>query len=459
MPDNINAKILEMSMNAEEALRSANQAFVSADQALQRATPTPPAGLRNRAQRQWRRAYLMNNTKQLTRIDKVAVANMTRIANPPKSPKGFFSGVSGKGGILAPAGLSKQDMEAWRLEHNKRWKNMTRRERTRLQQQQSEELRSTGRKVVLRTTHYYRPRVAEEDGTQAGQIEELGKKETRKRAHSPAGVALKTGDDACDEDIKYDPATQTLHKAKKRCIDGAAAVMAPDPLDMQRHRSPETKVPVDEAVEVPDASEMLDERQYDGVISVNSDADFMKYVVDWDGHPVTYFDFGPLFKLSEYDPNAPSPFTLQFIPTTVPLTNTPSAHVDEILRKGAAFTDNVIQITAGNPELRQPLTDMGLIHLVAACPRLEYLSIHGGTNITDDSLSVVLEHCPFIRHIALCGADYEPNNLSGWPLLELVQGSAATLLDKIAVMNTAMDTETVRKLRESRPGLRVSARG
>lgn len=120
------------------------------------------------------------------------------------------------------------------------------------------------------------------------------------------------------------------------------------------------------------------------------------------------------------------------------------------------MTRTITQIVAGNPDLRIPLTDAGLARLASACPRLEYLSIHGAVRLSDEGLSAVVEHCVFIRRISLCGADFEPNRVRGSALLDVAERRVAVFLEKITLRNTAVETEAVRELRDARPLVRIS---
>ncbi|KAL0933931.1 uncharacterized protein CTRU02_210730 [Colletotrichum truncatum] len=170
------------------------------------------------------------------------------------------------------------------------------------------------------------------------------------------------------------------------------------------------------------------------VISANSDGEFIDRMADDYISPVGYFDFGPLFKFDD-------------------------THINKILRKGPMFTRQVIQITAGSPELRLPISDAGLVRLVAACPRLEYLSIHGATRLSETSFQAVVDSCVWIRHIALCGADFEPNTVYNLALHDLTERRVALFLNKIALKNTAVQPATVKKLRDARPNMKISADG
>ncbi|CCF37200.1 hypothetical protein CH063_08596 [Colletotrichum higginsianum] len=123
-----------------------------------------------------------------------------------------------------------------------------------------------------------------------------------------------------------------------------------------------------------------------------------------------------------------------------------------------ARTAKLTQITVGNSDCRNFLTDNGLEDLACGCPALEYLTIHGAVKISDRGFQAVIDKCPSIRRIALCGMDYEPNNVCGSALVKLMeQPFIALYLEGIVLRNTAVHPLTVRRLREHRNQLKISA--
>ncbi|TQN66251.1 hypothetical protein CSHISOI_09186 [Colletotrichum shisoi] len=123
-----------------------------------------------------------------------------------------------------------------------------------------------------------------------------------------------------------------------------------------------------------------------------------------------------------------------------------------------ARTAKLTQITVGNSDCRNSLTDDGLEDLACSCPALEYLTIHGAVKISDRGFQAVIDRCLSIRRIALCGMDYEPNNVCGSALVKLIeQPFAALCLEGIVLRNTAVHPLTVRRLREHRSQLKISA--
>ncbi|KAK6211671.1 hypothetical protein QIS74_10935 [Colletotrichum tabaci] len=123
-----------------------------------------------------------------------------------------------------------------------------------------------------------------------------------------------------------------------------------------------------------------------------------------------------------------------------------------------ARTKQLTQITVGNSDCRILLTDDGLEDLACGCPALEYLTIHGAVKLSDRGFQAVIDKCPFIRKIALCGMDYEPNNVCGSALVKLMEQPFKALnLEGIVLRNTAVHPLTVRRLREYRNQLKITA--
>ncbi|TDZ31978.1 hypothetical protein C8035_v001045 [Colletotrichum spinosum] len=169
------------------------------------------------------------------------------------------------------------------------------------------------------------------------------------------------------------------------------------------------------------------------LVTIHSEADWAEQISRNDS-PVTYLDLGPLFVLTD--------------------------HIDELVHRGPRLTGNVMRLTAGNLELRLPISHECFVHLIKACPRLQFLSIHGAVNLHDKSFQTVLHRCLDIQHIALCGSDFEPNMISGTALRVLASNkNIALFLQKIALKNTAVHSEMVRNLRDARPTLLISASG
>ncbi|KAJ3957206.1 hypothetical protein N0V92_006238 [Colletotrichum tropicale] len=170
------------------------------------------------------------------------------------------------------------------------------------------------------------------------------------------------------------------------------------------------------------------------VVTMDAEQEFAQKIIDGDDTPVSYFDFGPDFQLSDL-------------------------HIHEILLRRPSFFQHVVRITAGSPKIRLPLTDTGLVRLVTACPILEDLSINGGTHLSDRSVAAVISKCKNIRHLAFCGANFEPNNVCGAALHQLVGTSVVTNLEEIVPKNTKVYEATVKRLRDERPGLKISHSG
>ncbi|TKW49373.1 hypothetical protein CTA1_4022 [Colletotrichum tanaceti] len=123
-----------------------------------------------------------------------------------------------------------------------------------------------------------------------------------------------------------------------------------------------------------------------------------------------------------------------------------------------ARTEKLARITVGISDHRILLTDDGLADLACGCPALEDLIIHGAVKISDRGFQAVIDKCLSIRKIALCGMDYEPNNVCGSALVNLMEHpSKAQNLKSIVLMNTAVHPLTLRSLRERRNELRISS--
>lgn len=140
----------------------------------------------------------------------------------------------------------------------------------------------------------------------------------------------------------------------------------------------------------------------------------------------------------------------------------PTNHHDSLLVRELVAdpvrTAKLTQITVGNSDCRNFLTDNGLEDLACGCPALEYLTIHGAVKISDRGFQAVIDKCPSIRRIALCGMDYEPNNVCGSALVKLMEQPFIALnLEGIVLRNTAVHPLTVRRLRKHRNQLKISA--
>ncbi|KAI8277779.1 hypothetical protein K4K59_009424 [Colletotrichum sp. SAR11_240] len=375
----------------------------------------------------------------------------------------------GKGGILPPEGLNVEERSAWHKAHNALWETLSERERCEMK-----------RKQQASNGHYSRnnapnnnrevdvAREQETPNATATQKVVDSVRTSNKRARSPEGSEASSDSYYDAEEFITDKESATMPPSRKRVrFNGPEPTVATEEQLAQRHDSreaiaaneekpvtrpdgPESGVAAEESLtsslEVLElAEESLAPRffvtpnpnvnqPFIRVVAVDSEDEFTQKMNDGDDIPVSYFDFGPNFLLSDL-------------------------HIHEILLRRPSFFQSVVQITAGSPEIRLPLTDIGLVRLVSACPILENLSIHGGIHLSDRSVAAVISKCKYVRHLALCGADFEPNNVYGGALHQLVGLPVATNLDKIVLKNTRVNEAMVKRLRDERPALKISHSG
>ncbi|KAF4882178.1 hypothetical protein CGCFRS4_v014806 [Colletotrichum fructicola] len=367
----------------------------------------------------------------------------------------------GKGGIPPPEGLSVDERFAWHKAHNALWGTLSERERCEMKQQQTSNGHFPRKDAPKNNREDDIAREQETPNATAAQEGIDSVRTSNKRARSPEGSEASSDSFYYDaEDFITDKESATMPPNRKRVrFNGPEPTMATEAQLAQRRDSreataadgPEFGVAAEESLtsslEVLElAEESLAPRvfvtpnpnvnqPFIRVVTVDSEAEFTQKMNDGDDTPVSYFDFGPEFQLSEYSPHPRDP---------------PSPSL---------VLQSVVQITAGSPEIRLPLTDIGLVRLVSACPILENLSIHGGIHLSDRSVAALISKCKYIRHLALCGADFEPNNVYGAALHQLFGTPVATSLNKIVLKNTKVYDAMVKRLRDERPGLKISHSG
>ncbi|KAH0432957.1 hypothetical protein CcaCcLH18_06072 [Colletotrichum camelliae] len=406
------------------------------------------------------------------------------------------SGSMGRGGIHPPEGLSFAERSAWREAHNERWRTMSERERCEMKLEQMSNSAATttqagpgpmlqvsqfqaqavqGRDHVSRNDALNHGRevdiVREQEAPMAAAVQEDidSVRTSRKRARSPEGSDASSDSFYYDaEEFISDKESGTIQPNRKRVrFNGPEPTAAAGEYLAQRGESQEATAANEEnhatRSDGPDPGEVAQESLTSGlevldlaeeslaprvfvtpnpnvkqpfvrVVTIDSQDEFTQKMNDGNDTPVSYFDFGPHFQLSDL-------------------------HIHEILLRRPSFFQSIVQITAGSPEIRLPLTDIGLVRLVSACPILENLSIHGGIYLSDRSIAAVIAKCKYIRHLALCGADFEPNLVYGAALHQLVGLPVATDLDKIALKNTRVNEVMVKRLRDGRPGLKITYSG
>ncbi|KAF4820719.1 hypothetical protein CGCSCA5_v003729 [Colletotrichum siamense] len=366
----------------------------------------------------------------------------------------------GKGGIPPPEGLNLEERSAWHKAHNALWETLSEQERCEMKQQQTSNGHFPRKDAPKNNREEDIAREQETPNAAAAQEGIDSVRTSNKRARSPEGSEASSDSFYYDaEEFITDKESATMPPSRKRVrFNGPEPTMATEEQLAPRRDSreataadgPELGVAAEESLtsslEVLElAEESLAPRvlvtpnpnvnqPFTRVVTVDSEAEFTQKMNDGDDTPVSYFDFGPDFQLTDL-------------------------HIHEILLHRPSFFQSVVQITAGSPEIRLSLTDIGLVRLVSACPILENLSIHGGIHLSDRSVAAVISKCRYIRHLALCGADFEPNNVYGGALHQLVGLPVATNLNKIVLKNTKVYDAMVKRLRDERPGLKIGHSG
>ncbi|KAF5485273.1 hypothetical protein CGCS363_v014664 [Colletotrichum siamense] len=365
--------------------------------------------------------------------------------------------VLGKGGIRAPRWLSVDEREAWREAHNERWSRMSKQERWEMKQQQE-----------FSDNHYFGRQADNNREVDAARQQKAPKTPaaqegvhsvltSKKRARSPEGSEALSDpfyhgleEFISDEEsaimppnrkrVRFnepEPVAATVEPPAQQ-LESREATEADGPeLGVAAEESPTSSLEVLELAEEPLAPRVFvtpnpkANQPVIRVVTMDAEQEFAQKIIDGDDTPVSYFDFGPDFQLSDL-------------------------HIHEILLRRPSFFQRVVRITAGSPKIRLPLTDTGLVRLVTACPILEDLSINGGTHLSDRSVAAVISKCKNIRHLAFCGANFEPNNVCGAALHQLVGTSVATNLEEIVLKNTKVYEATVKRLRDE---LKISHSG
>ncbi|CAI0645698.1 unnamed protein product [Colletotrichum noveboracense] len=429
----------------------------------------------------------------------------------------------GKGGILPPEGLNVEERSAWHKAHNALWETLSERERCEMKQQQTSNGHFPRKDAPKNDREDDIAREQEAPKAAAAQEGIDSVRTSNKRARSPEGSEASSDSFYYDaEDFISGKESATMPLSRKRVrFNGPEPTVATEKQLAQRRDSREATAADEESFATrfdgPESGEAAQESLTSGlevlelaeeslaprvfvtpnpnvnqpfirVVTVDSEAELTQKVNDGDDTPVSYFDFGPEFQLSEYvslptfaliphpylclrpQPYlSPSSPMLSLASSSIPISvlvprpylcpRSPLLHIHEILLRRPWFFQSVVQITAGSPEFRLSLTDIGLVRLVSACPILENLSIHGGIHLSDRSVAAVISKCKYIRHLAICGADFEPNNVYGAALHQLVGTPVATNLNKIVLKNTKVYDAMVKRLRDERPGLKISHSG
>ncbi|KAJ0273652.1 hypothetical protein Brms1b_010891 [Colletotrichum noveboracense] len=358
---------------------------------------------------------------------------------------------------------------AWHKAHNALWETLSERERCEMKQQQTSNGHFPRKDAPKNDREDDIAREQEAPKAAAAQEGIDSVRTSNKRARSPEGSEASSDSFYYDaEDFISGKESATMPLSRKRVrFNGPEPTVATEKQLAQRRDSREATAADEESFATrfdgPESGEAAQESLTSGlevlelaeeslaprvfvtpnpnvnqpfirVVTVDSEAELTQKVNDGDDTPVSYFDFGPEFQLSDL-------------------------HIHEILLRRPWFFQSVVQITAGSPEFRLSLTDIGLVRLVSACPILENLSIHGGIHLSDRSVAAVISKCKYIRHLAICGADFEPNNVYGAALHQLVGTPVATNLNKIVLKNTKVYDAMVKRLRDERPGLKISHSG
>ncbi|KAF4419381.1 hypothetical protein CGCF413_v015087 [Colletotrichum fructicola] len=231
----------------------------------------------------------------------------------------------GKGGIPPPEGLSVDERFAWHKAHNALWGTLSERERCEMKQQQTSNGHFPRKDAPKNNREDDIAREQETPNATAAQEGIDSVRTSNKRARSPEGSEASSDSFYYDaEDFITDKESATMPPNRKRVrFNGPEPTMATEAQLAQRRDSreataadgPEFGVAAEESLtsslEVLElAEESLAPRvfvtpnpnvnqPFIRVVTVDSEAEFTQKMNDGDDTPVSYFDFGPEFQLSD----------------------------------------------------------------------------------------------------------------------------------------------------------------